>query len=85
MLKHLGLGVKGEFIHQMMGVHWKDLLADPGKMMRYSLRMQSMTWKDAGRFSFTCVHTSLTSKHIVMDRVIKMATQPILQDRPDRA
>ena len=36
VLNHLGLGVKGDFINQMVGMHWSDLLADPGLMMLFS-------------------------------------------------
>jgi hypothetical protein len=78
VLKYLGIGEKGEFIQQMAGVHWADLVADPGKMMLFT----SYAFNDVEgcREIFFRLREHLPNMEaIVMDRVIRMATSPLLQ------
>ena len=78
VLKHLGLGEKGEFIQQMVGVHWADLVADPGKMMLFTAYAHNDS--TGCRDIFFRLREHLPSMEaIVMDRVIRMATSPVLQ------
>lgn len=78
VMKHLNLGVKGEFIHQMVGVHWADLVADPGKMMLFAAYAHNDSTGCRDIF-FTLRQYFPNQEAIVMDRVIRMATSPILQ------
>ena len=81
VLKHLGLGVKGDFINQMAGKHWSDLLADPGLMMLFSA--YAINDVEGCREIFFRLRPYFPNMEaIVMDRVIRMATQPILQIDP---
>ena len=78
VLKYLGIGEKGEFIQQMVGVHWADLVMDPGKMMLFT----AYAHNDAVgcREIFFRLRDQLPNMEaIVMDRVIRMATDPKLQ------
>jgi hypothetical protein len=76
--KHLGIGVKSEFIQQMAGVHWADLVADPGKMMLFTAYAINDT--ELCREIFFRLREYLPNMEaIVMDRVIRMATDPRLQ------
>ena len=78
VLKHLGLGVKGDFINQMAGKHWSDLLADPGLMMLFSA--YAINDVEGCREIFFRLRPYFPNMEaIVMDRVIRMATQPILR------
>jgi hypothetical protein len=78
LLKHLGIGEKGEFIQQMAGVHWADLVADPGKMMLFTAYAHNDS--TGCREIFFRLREHLPSMEaIVMDRVIRMATSPVLQ------
>ena len=78
VLKHLGLGVKGDFIQQMVGVHWADLVADPGKMMLFSA--YAINDVEGCRDVFFRLREYLPNQEaIVMDRLIRMATTPLLQ------
>jgi hypothetical protein len=78
VLKHLGLGEKSGFIQQMAGVHWADLIADPGKMMLFSA--YAINDVEGCREIFFYLRPYFPNMEaMVMDRVIKMATQPILQ------
>ena len=81
VLKHLGLGVKGDFINQMAGKHWSDLVADPGLMMLFSA--YAINDVEGCREIFFRLRPYFPNMEaIVMDRVIRMATQPILQIDP---
>ncbi len=81
VLKHLGLGVKGDFINQMVGKHWSDLVADPGLMMLFSA--YAINDVEGCREIFFRLRPYFPNMEaIVMDRVIRMATQPILQIDP---
>jgi DNA polymerase family A len=76
--KHLGIGVKSEFIQQMVGVHWRDLIADPGKMMLFTAYAINDT--ELCREIFFQLRPYLPPMEaLVMDRLIRMATQPVLQ------
>ena len=78
LLKYLGLGVKGEFIQQMAGVHWADLVADPGKMMLFTAYAHNDSTGCRDIF-FKLREYLPNMEAIVMDRVIRMATSPMLQ------
>jgi DNA polymerase family A len=76
--KHLGIGVKTEFIQQMINVHWDDLVADPGKMMLFTA--YAINDVELCREIFFRLRADFPNREaLVMDRVIKMATQPVLQ------
>jgi hypothetical protein len=78
VLKYLGLGEKSEFIQQMAGVHWADLVADPGKMMLFTAYAHNDS--TGCRDIFFRLRDQLPNMEaIVMDRVIRMATTPLLQ------
>ena len=78
LLKHLGLTEKGEFIHQMVGVHWADLVADPCKMMLFS--SYAINDVEGCRDIFFRLREYLPDMEaIVMDRLIRMATDPKIQ------
>ena len=77
-LKHLGLGEKGTFINNMVGVRFRDLIADPGKMMHFT----GYTLNDVigCRNIFFRLREHLSgAEAFVMDRVIRMVTQPVLR------
>jgi DNA polymerase len=78
VLKHLGLGEKGDFIHQMRGKHWADLMADPGLMMLFAAYAHNDSTGCRDIF-FYLRHYFPNQEAIVMDRVIRMATSPLLQ------
>jgi hypothetical protein len=77
VLKHLGLGEKQDFIHRMRGVHWEDLIKDPGMMMLFTgYALNDVT---GCREIFYRLQPLFPPKEVmVMDRVIRMATQPRL-------
>ena len=76
--QHLKIGVKSEFIQQMAGVHWADLIADPGKMMLFAA--YAINDVELCREIFFRLRQYLPNMEaIVMDRVIRMATQPVLR------
>jgi DNA polymerase family A len=78
VLKHLGLGEKQDFIHQMRGVHWADLIKDPGKMMLFSA--YAINDVEGCRDIFFRLLPDFPPKEVmIMDRTIRMATQPKLQ------
>jgi DNA polymerase len=77
VLKHLGLPEKGVFIHQMRGVHWRDLVADPGKLMLFSA--YAINDVEGCREIFFRLQPDFPpSEVMIMDRTIRMATQPKL-------
>jgi DNA polymerase len=78
VLKHLGLGEKGDFIHQMVGKRWADLVADPGLMMLFVAYAHNDSTGCRDIF-FKLRQYFPNQEAIVMDRVIRMATQPVLQ------
>ena len=76
--KYLGLPDKGGFISQMVGVHWADLIADPGKMMLFTA--YALNDVELCREIFYQLREFLPNQEaFVMDRVIRMATRPLLQ------
>jgi DNA polymerase family A len=77
VLKHLHLPEKQDFIAKMEGKHWRDLEADPGLLMLFS---GYATNDVAGcREIFFALRKQFpASEAMVMDRVIRMATQPVL-------
>ena len=78
VLKFLGMPPKGDFINQMAGKHWADLVADPGLMMLFSA--YAINDVEGCREIFFRLRTDFPDREaIVMDRVIRMATQPVLQ------
>ena len=76
--KYLGLSDKGGFISQMVGVHWADLVADPGKMMLFSAYAINDVELCRDIFFKLC-QLLPPIEAIVMDRVIRMATDPRIQ------
>ena len=78
VLKYLHLSEKGDFINQMAGKHWADLVADPGQMMLFSA--YAINDVEGCREIFFRLRQDFPDREaIVMDRLIRMATQPILQ------
>jgi DNA polymerase len=78
VLKHLRLGEKGDFIHQMRGKHWADLMADSGLMMLFAAYAHNDSTGCRDIF-FTLRQYFPNQEAIVMDRVIRMATSPVLR------
>jgi hypothetical protein len=81
VLAHLGLPPKSDFIQQMAGKHWTDLKADVGLLMQFSgyalndvIGCREIFWRLQPRFP--------AAEALVLDRVIRMATQPILYIDP---
>ena len=65
----------------MVGKHWADLVADPGLMMLFSA--YAINDVEGCREIFFRLRPYFPNMEaIVMDRVIRMATQPILQIDP---
>lgn len=78
VLDHLGLSKKGEFVHKMNGKHWKDLEADPGMMMLFT--GYAINDVIGCREIFFRLRKDFPAAEArVMDRMIRMATQPKLQ------
>ena len=77
VLKFLSLPEKTDFIVQMRGKHWKDLEADPGLMMGFT--GYALNDVEGCREIFFRLRKNLPAQEAyVMDRVIRMATQPVL-------
>ena len=77
LLKFLGFTPKGEFIHNMSGKHWSDLERDAGLLMAWT----GYTLNDVEGCRSIFFHLAPEfpkSEALVMDRVIRMATQPVL-------
>ena len=77
LLKFLGFTPKGEFIQNMSGKHWRDLEADAGLLLAWT----GYAINDVEGCRDIFFHLAPTfPKHeaLIMDRVIKMATQPKL-------
>lgn len=77
VLKFLGLTQKTDFILQMNGKHWADLEKDPGLMMGFT--GYTLNDVEGCRQIFNRLRKDFpTQEAIVLDRVIRMATQPVL-------
>jgi DNA polymerase len=77
LLKFLGFPPKGEFIHNMSGKHWADLERDAGLLMAWT----GYTLNDVEGCRSIFFHLAPEfppSEALIMDRVIRMATQPKL-------
>ena len=77
LLKFLGFTPKGEFIHNMSGKHWHDLERDAGLLMAWT----GYTLNDVEGCRSIFFHLAPEfpkSEALIMDRVIRMATQPVL-------
>ena len=78
VLLHLGLGEKGKFIANMIGVRWRDLVANPGKMMEFT--GYAINDVVGCRNIFFRLREQLPAREAyVMDRLIRMVTQPVLR------
>jgi len=76
VLKVMGLPEKTDFILQMQGKHWKDLEADPGLMMGFT--GYALNDVEGCREIFFRLRKDFPAQEAyVMDRVIRMATQPV--------
>jgi len=74
---HLGLPAKGDVIHKMVGVHWADLIRDTDLLTEwtgYTLRDGNLCRK----IFFHLAPMFPVEEYLVMDRVIRMTTQPRL-------
>ena len=78
VLKFLGLPEKTDFVlNHMSGKHWADLEADPGLMMGFT--GYALNDVDGCREIFFRLRKDFPAQEgLVMDRVIRMATQPVL-------
>jgi len=77
VLKFLSLPEKTDFVQQMAGKHWKDLVADPGLMMGFT--GYALNDVEGCREIFFKLRKDFPGQEAyVMDRVIRMATQPVL-------
>lgn len=77
LLKFFGFTEKGDFIHQMRGKHWADLANDPGMLMLFSA--YAINDVEGCREIFFRLRDQISpAEAMIMDRVIRMATQPIL-------
>ena len=81
VLKHLKLPEKTDFITQMSGKHWVDLQANPGMMMAFTGYAINDV-EGCREIFFRLLPEFPVSEARVMDRVIRMATQPKLHVDP---
>ena len=81
LLKHLNFTEKSDFILQMSGKHWTDLERDSGLMMGFTGYALNDVVGCRNIF-FRLLPEFPVSEAKVMDRVIRMATQPILHIDP---
>ena len=77
ILHHLHLPEKQDFIAKMEGKHWRDLEADPGLLMLFT-GYATNDVEGCREIFFTLRERFPASEAMVMDRVIRMATQPVL-------
>lgn len=76
VLKFMRLPEKTDFILQMNGKHWHDLEADPGLMMGFT--GYALNDVEGCREIFFRLRKDFPAQEAyVMDRVIRMATQPV--------
>ena len=81
VLKHLNLPQKTDFITQMSGKHWADLMRDPGMMMAFTgYAINDVV--GCREIFFRLLSEFPPGEAQVMDRVIRMATQPKLHIDP---
>ena len=81
LLKHLNLPQKSDFIQQMSGVHWADLVKDPGMMMGF-MGYAINDVLGCREIFFRLLESFPVQEARVMDMVIKMATKPVLHIDP---
>ena len=78
VLDYLQLPRKQEFIAKMIGKRWKDLQADPGLMMLFTGYAVNDV-SGCREIFFKLRQDFPRGEAIVMDRLIRMATKPVLQ------
>ena len=77
VLKFLGMPPKGDFIHQMSGIHWENLVANSGMMMAFMGYIVNDV--EGCREIFFRLRSEFPAQEArVMDMIIKMATRPKL-------
>lgn len=78
VLEHIGSRQKGTFIANMAGKHWSDLTADPTLMMAWT--GYTLNDVDGCRDIFFHLRERFPPEEAMqLDRLIKMATRPVLE------